>query len=63
MLRTLLSLPSRVHNVCLYVISNRFPLSVILTKLVYRYFKRVMGIVDGEGNDNVLLKNTGRWSV
>ena len=63
MLRTLVIMPSRIHNVCLYVICNRFPISVVLTKLVYRYFKRVFGIMDGEGDGNVLLKCTGEWSV
>jgi hypothetical protein len=41
LLRTMLALPSRIHNIFLYVLSNRFPLQLIVAKLVHRYFKRV----------------------
>lgn len=68
LLRSLLHLPNRTHNGFLYILSSRFSFQVTLTKLVYRYYRRLKTQCQNwadkgnKGQDtNTTIINTARW--
>ncbi len=44
LLRMLLGIDSRTHNILLYILSTRVPFLLVVQKLVYRYFSRLDGL-------------------
>lgn len=56
----MLHLPVDIRVEVLYVVAHRHPLEVLLAKAIFRYFRRVLALVDGMGSSPVGV--LGRWS-
>ena len=44
LLRILLGIDARTHNILLYILATRVPFLLVVQKLVYRYFSRLHGL-------------------
>ena len=61
LLRALLGVDKRIPNYCLYVISGRTPVHVVLQKLCLRYYERVSEIPEGD-NTYRTLHQVSEWA-
>lgn len=60
-LRALLGVPGDVRTEVLYVLSLRWPLTVVVAKAVWRYYARIRRMVDAQ--ESAPIVQAIRWAV